>query len=55
MPSQDMTQLLVAWSQGDRQAVEILVPLVEAELHRLARLAQAWLHSGLSKRDKPNV
>ena len=37
MPSQDMTQLLVAWSQGDAQALETLVPLVEAELHRLAR------------------
>src|SRR5881396_743780 len=37
MPSQDMTQLLVAWSNGDQQALETLVPLVEAELHRLAR------------------
>jgi RNA polymerase sigma factor (TIGR02999 family) len=37
MPTQDMTQLLIAWGQGDQQALETLVPLVEAELHRLAR------------------
>ena len=34
---QDVTQLLRAWSQGDEAALEQLVPLVEAELHRLAR------------------
>ena len=32
-----MTQLLRAWSEGDEAALEQLVPLVEAELHRLAR------------------
>src|SRR5436190_2859834 len=37
MPIQDMTQLLIAWGNGDQQALETLVPLVEAELHRLAR------------------
>ena len=31
-----MTELLVAWSQGDRQALDRLLPLVEEELHRLA-------------------
>jgi len=35
--SHDLTQLLVAWGEGDRAALEQLTPLVEAELHRLAR------------------
>ena len=35
--SQDVTQLLRAWSEGDEAALEQLVPLVETELHRLAR------------------
>jgi len=33
----DITQLLVAWSDGDEASLEKLVPLVEAELHRLAQ------------------
>src|SRR5262249_42451332 len=33
----EITQMLVAWSQGDKAAVERLVPLVSAELHRLAK------------------
>ena len=32
-----ITQLLVAWSNGDRAALDELVPLVHAELRRLAR------------------
>ena len=36
MPSQEVTQLLVAWSDGDRSALDKLLPLVEGELHRLA-------------------
>ena len=35
--SQEVTQLLVAWSEGDRAALEKLVPVIEAELRRLAR------------------
>ena len=35
-PSQEVTQLLVAWSDGDRSALNKLLPLVEGELHRLA-------------------
>ena len=31
-----MSQLLAAWSDGDRDALERLLPLVERELHRLA-------------------
>lgn len=34
--AQDMTQLLVAWSEGDQSALEQLLPLVNAELRRLA-------------------
>jgi RNA polymerase sigma factor (TIGR02999 family) len=33
----EVTQLLQAWSQGDRSALEKLLPLVYNELHRLAR------------------
>lgn len=32
----DITALLVDWSNGDRSALEKLLPLVERELHRLA-------------------
>jgi RNA polymerase sigma factor (TIGR02999 family) len=38
MPStHEITQLLRAWSDGDRAALDELIPLVQAELHRLAR------------------
>jgi RNA polymerase sigma factor (TIGR02999 family) len=33
---QEVTQLLVAWSNGDRVALDRLMPLVYGELHRLA-------------------
>jgi RNA polymerase sigma-70 factor, ECF subfamily len=32
----NVTQLLVSWGQGDAQALEALMPFVQAELHRLA-------------------
>lgn len=32
----NITQLLVAWGQGDQQALEALTPHVQQELHRLA-------------------
>ncbi|MEP6570542.1 MAG: sigma-70 family RNA polymerase sigma factor [Acidobacteriota bacterium] len=32
----DVTQLLAAWSDGDRSALDQLLPLVKDELHRLA-------------------
>jgi RNA polymerase sigma factor (TIGR02999 family) len=35
--SPDVTRLLRAWTDGDETALERLTPLVEAELHRLAR------------------
>jgi RNA polymerase sigma factor (TIGR02999 family) len=33
----EVTQLLIAWSNGDQAALEKLMPLVYDELHRLAR------------------
>jgi len=35
--SHEITQLLLAWNEGDRKALDRLVPLVETELRRLAR------------------
>jgi RNA polymerase sigma factor (TIGR02999 family) len=35
-PPQEVSQLLVAWGEGDRSALDKLLPLVEGELHRLA-------------------
>ena len=35
--SSSVSQLLIAWSQGDEAALEQLTPLVYDELHRLAR------------------
>jgi len=37
LSTHDVTQLLVAWNNGDQMALEQLVPLVQSELHRLAR------------------
>jgi len=36
LASPEVTQLLVAWSRGDQAALDRLIPLVSAELHRLA-------------------
>jgi hypothetical protein len=35
--SHEVTQLLMAWNDGDQAALERLIPLVHAELHRIAR------------------
>lgn len=35
--SHEITRLLLAWNDGDQMALDKLVPLVEAELRRLAR------------------
>jgi RNA polymerase sigma-70 factor (ECF subfamily) len=35
--SEQITQLLQSWNQGDQGAIEKLVPLVYDELHRLAQ------------------
>ena len=37
-PQHEVTELLQAWRAGDRAALGRLVPLVSAELHRLAHL-----------------
>jgi len=42
----DVTPLLRAWSEGDAQALNRLVPLVYRELHRIAR--------GCMARERPN-
>jgi RNA polymerase sigma factor (TIGR02999 family) len=36
-PPTEITGLLVAWCDGDQKALERLMPLVERELHRIAR------------------
>ena len=36
-PPEQVTGLLLAWSNGDQAALEKLIPLVYAELHRLAK------------------
>jgi len=36
-PEGQITQLLKSWTEGDKSALELLVPLVEVELRRLAR------------------
>ena len=33
----EITNLLIAWSEGDRESLDKLAPLVQSELHRLAR------------------
>jgi RNA polymerase sigma-70 factor (ECF subfamily) len=44
--SQEITQLLLAWTQGDRQALNRLMPLVHGELHRLAHRYMAGERPG---------
>lgn len=35
--SKEITQLLLAWNEGDQHSLDKLIPLVYAELHRLAK------------------
>jgi RNA polymerase sigma-70 factor (ECF subfamily) len=42
----ELTQLLRAWSDGDEQALDKLMPLIYAELHRLARRYMAGERPG---------
>lgn len=42
----DITRLLVRWRQGDAGARELLIPLVHAELHRMARQHMAGERPG---------
>jgi RNA polymerase sigma-70 factor (ECF subfamily) len=41
-----ITELLLAWSNGDQSALERLTPLVYDELHRLARRYMVREHAG---------
>lgn len=45
-PSQGVTQLLMSWSQGEQAALDKLVPLVHAELKRLAHRHMGREHPG---------
>jgi len=42
----EVTQLLIAWSNGDQEALEKLVPLVYDELRRIARRYMKREHAG---------
>src|SRR5262245_45303340 len=44
--AQEITQLLVAWNNGDTAALEQLTPLVQAELRRLAKRYMAGERQG---------
>jgi RNA polymerase sigma factor (TIGR02999 family) len=44
--TQGITQLLIAWNNGDRLALEQLTPLVHKELHRIARRHMAGERPG---------
>ena len=44
--SKEVTQLLIAWNNGDAAALEQLIPLVQTELHRLARQYMARERAG---------
>ncbi|MCI0388969.1 MAG: sigma-70 family RNA polymerase sigma factor [Acidobacteria bacterium] len=44
--TQEITQLLVAWNNGDGAALEQLTPLVHTELHRLAKRYMAGERQG---------
>ena len=45
MPT-EITELLLAWNQGDPQALDRLMPLVQDELHRLAHRYMAGERAG---------
>lgn len=44
----DISKLLRAWTDGDQNALEVLTPIVYAELHRLARRYMSREQSGHS-------
>jgi RNA polymerase sigma-70 factor (ECF subfamily) len=48
MKADDVTGLLLAWGQGDQAAFERLVPIVHAELHRIAMRCMSDERSGHS-------
>ncbi len=48
IPPQNVTELLHAWSGGDDQALEKLIPLVYAELHRIAERSLRRMNRGVT-------
>ena len=42
----NVTRLLMSWAQGDRAALEALMPLVQSELHRVAAVHMAGERPG---------
>jgi RNA polymerase sigma factor (TIGR02999 family) len=44
----DVTQLLLAWSDGDEAALQALIPIVHDELHRIAAACMAGERAGHS-------
>ena len=44
--TREITKLLIAWNNGDAEALEQLAPLVQAELHRLAKRYMAGERQG---------
>jgi RNA polymerase sigma factor (TIGR02999 family) len=46
MPTDEVTQLLQAWTEGDAAALEKLIPLVDSELQRLAHALLSREHPG---------
>jgi RNA polymerase sigma-70 factor, ECF subfamily len=48
MAAEDVTGLLLAWGGGDEAALERLIPLVHAELHRIAMRCMADERAGHS-------
>jgi RNA polymerase sigma factor (TIGR02999 family) len=48
MAAGSVTGLLVAWGQGDEVALERLIPMVERELHRIAKRCMAGERAGHS-------
>lgn len=45
-PTDELTQLLIAWSEGDRAALDKLMPLIHEELRRLAHHYMSRERSG---------
>lgn len=46
LPTNEVTQLLKAWSAGDEEALEKLTPLVYSQLHKIAKHYMAGERSG---------
>ena len=46
LPSKNITELILAWGNGDKEAIDQLVPLIYEELHRLAARYMRREHPG---------